>query len=95
MIATTPKKEEELVCISQLSAFCGFILATTRFQVCHFVQEGISITDPSMYRSISREQLVQILRPDCPGTCMPLIDERLESLHTAGTTLCKVHIFIN
>jgi len=48
-----------------------------------------------MYRSISREQLLHILRPDSPGTCMPLVDERLESLHTAGTTLCQVHAFIN
>jgi len=57
----------------------------------YFVQEGIAITDPRVYRSIAREQLVHILRPDVPGTCMPLIDKRLDSLHTAGTTLCQVH----
>jgi len=43
-----------------------------------------------MYSSITREQLVHILRSDVPDTYMPLIDERLESLHTAGTTLCEV-----
>jgi len=43
-----------------------------------------------MYGSITREQLVHVLRSDIPGTCMPLIDERLASLHTAGTTLCQV-----
>jgi len=53
-------------------------------------QEGIAITDPRIYSSISREQLVHILRPAIPDSCMPLIDERLESLYTAGTTLCQV-----
>jgi len=43
-----------------------------------------------MYGSITHEQLVHILRSDVPGTCMPLIDKRLESLHTAGATLCQV-----
>ena len=62
--------------------------------ICVCVQEGIAITDPSMYRSISREQLVHVLRPDSPGSCMPLVDDRLESLHSAGTTLCQVDFFL-
>jgi len=55
-----------------------------------FIQEGIAIADPSIYGSMLREQLVHVLRSDIPGTHMPLIDERLESLHSAGTTLCQV-----
>ena len=50
------------------------------------------MTDPRVYGTISRGELVHVLRSDAgEDTHMPLIDERLASLHSAGTTVCQVH----
>lgn len=84
------EEEEEFLHIS-LSTCYGFIVLRIVWEFfVDFVQEGIAITDASLYRTITRDQLVDILRPDTAGSCMPLLDERLDSLHTAGTTLCEV-----
>jgi len=58
------------------------------------MQEGIAITDPKVFGSITKEQLDHILRSDIPNTAMPLIPERLQSLHQAGQTLCEVYHFV-
>jgi len=53
------------------------------------VDEGCAVTDPAVFRTLSREQFEHIVRSDVAGTKMPLIAERLDSLHTAGATLCE------
>ena len=51
---------------------------------------GIPITSPSFYANITREQLLDIFRAD-PGCKeqIPLFDERLEIMRSAGKTLCE------
>lgn len=53
------------------------------------MDEGILMTDPNVYQNMSREQFEYIVRSDVPVACMPLIAERLDSLHSAGQTLCQ------
>jgi len=53
------------------------------------IQEGVNITDPQYYGSVTRSELEAIFRSDtsCP---MPLLDDRLMSLHKAANVLLQV-----
>lgn len=51
------------------------------------MDEGIDVTNPSFYRSISVEKLEHILRGDDSPTKCPLILERVECLHEVGNKL--------
>jgi len=51
------------------------------------MKEGIDITNPKFYSTITKEQLESILRGDDGKTLPPLIAERVECLHQVGQTL--------
>ena len=53
------------------------------------LQDGKPLTDPNYYATITRHDLEAILRSDTVHA-MPLLSERLECLHQAGSTLVKV-----
>ncbi|XP_041350391.1 queuosine salvage protein-like [Gigantopelta aegis] len=52
------------------------------------LDEGVAITDPSFYASVTRDELAKILRSDSE-TQIPMLDERLEALHEAGKMLIQ------
>ncbi|KAL5014040.1 hypothetical protein ScPMuIL_008310 [Solemya velum] len=52
------------------------------------LDEGIPITDPSYYASISREDFLKVFRSDSEYD-MPMLDERLEVLREAGKVLLQ------
>lgn len=53
------------------------------------IKEGIDITNPRYYSTISIEQLEHFLRPDDAVTKVPLIKERQECLHEVGKILLE------
>lgn len=53
------------------------------------LDEGIDITNPSLYSEISEEKLQHILRGDDPTTKCPLLRERVECLHEVGKKLLE------
>ncbi|KAF5298334.1 hypothetical protein FQR65_LT01112 [Abscondita terminalis] len=52
------------------------------------IKEGIDITNPSFYSTMTKEQLQHILRSDTKVE-VPLLNERLECLHSVGKTLIE------
>ncbi|XP_006818133.1 queuosine 5'-phosphate N-glycosylase/hydrolase-like [Saccoglossus kowalevskii] len=52
------------------------------------LDEGIPITSPSFYKTITMEQLEKVLRSNTKCT-MPLLEERLSNLHEAGKILVE------
>lgn len=52
------------------------------------MDEGIPITDPKYYSTLSEETLAAIFRSDT-ATVMPLLKERLAALHEAGQVLVE------
>ena len=57
------------------------------------LQEGIQITDPNYYSTLSEEKLAAIFRSDSAGE-IPLLKERLAVLHEAGKVLVDVNTII-
>ena len=55
------------------------------------LQESIPITTASFYANISDCELAHIMRSDTASE-MPLLSERLCSLHEAGQVLMQVHL---
>ncbi|XP_074605094.1 queuosine 5'-phosphate N-glycosylase/hydrolase [Brevipalpus obovatus] len=55
------------------------------------MNDGIPITDPNFYKEISLDQLQHILRTNNSGEPVefPMIEERLEILHSHGKILCE------
>ena len=51
------------------------------------IAEGIDITNPEFYSTITFEKLSYILRSDDPLTMCPMIPERITSLHQVGLKL--------
>ncbi|XP_058175467.1 queuosine 5'-phosphate N-glycosylase/hydrolase [Anopheles ziemanni] len=51
------------------------------------MREGIDMTNPSFYVSITLEQMEKILRSDEPDTKAPLLEERVRCLHEVGRVL--------
>uniref|UniRef100_A0AAG5DI77 Queuosine 5'-phosphate N-glycosylase/hydrolase n=1 Tax=Anopheles atroparvus TaxID=41427 RepID=A0AAG5DI77_ANOAO len=64
---------------------------TGYFALCAAVnramREGIDLTNPSYYVTITLEQMSNILRSDDPGTKAPLLEERVRCLHEVGRVL--------
>ncbi|KJE92058.1 hypothetical protein CAOG_03086 [Capsaspora owczarzaki ATCC 30864] len=52
------------------------------------LEEGIAITDPAYYATITMEQLQHVFRSST-ATPIPLLNERLAALHEAGTALVE------
>lgn len=53
------------------------------------LKEGIDITNPSYYSTITLDQVKQILRPDDGKTECPLINDRVKCLHEVGKILLE------
>jgi len=51
------------------------------------ISEGVDITKPAVYSQITEEQLKKIFRGDDGTTMIPMLKERVECLHQAGTIL--------
>ncbi|XP_053672979.1 queuosine salvage protein [Anopheles nili] len=51
------------------------------------IREGIDITNPAFYSTITLEQLESIMRSDTEDTKAPLLEERVRCLHEAGRVL--------
>lgn len=51
--------------------------------------DGIDITNPSVYSKITSEELDSILRGDDDSTRIPLLDERVKCLHEVGGLLVE------
>uniref|UniRef100_A0A182NJF1 Queuosine 5'-phosphate N-glycosylase/hydrolase n=1 Tax=Anopheles dirus TaxID=7168 RepID=A0A182NJF1_9DIPT len=64
---------------------------TGYFALCAAVnramREGIDITNPAFYSTITVEQLERILRSDSADTKAPLVEERVRCLHEVGRVL--------
>ncbi|ESO85215.1 hypothetical protein LOTGIDRAFT_195975 [Lottia gigantea] len=60
------------------------------------IDEGVEVTDPNFYATITKEKLAHILRSDTEFD-IPLLEERVEVLHEAGKVLIKKYdgSFIN
>ena len=56
-------------------------------------QEGIPITDPNYYASISHQDFMKVFRSDSDYD-IPMVEERIEVMHEAGKALLKVSSFL-
>lgn len=58
------------------------------------LDEGISLTDPNYYKSITSEELAYLLRADQPGLTIPLVEERVNVLRECARVLLEVSSFV-
>ena len=80
----------ELIDIELDQTFADFKM----LYICNvFLQEGIQITDPKYYSSLTEEKLAAIFRSDSAGE-IPLLKERLAVLHETGKVLVEVNTTI-
>jgi len=54
------------------------------------LKEGIPITSPSYFKSVTLESIQHVFR-SCNGTTLPLLTERMQNLHQAGEILCQLY----
>ena len=64
------------------------------FKLFPITQNGVPMHKPSFYGKMTLDQLKDVFK-SCNDTEIPLIQERLESLHEASTVLNEVSIYIH
>ena len=73
--------------------YLHYLLKVRSYFIIMITQEGIPITDPNYYASISHQDFMKVFRSD--SDCdIPMVEERIEVMHEAGKALLKVSSFL-
>ena len=80
--------------VSQMYIYITLYLFKVRsYSIIMITQEGIPITDPNYYASISHQDFMKVFRSDSDYD-IPMVEERIEVMHEAGKALLKVSSFL-